>query len=389
MKKEYEVYFTKWLDGIKDEVHFWNEYMRDKGGVYFEGFEKTIDNNRKFVLEDDIPNDYRNRNYDFIDIGSGPFGRCGRISNKVSLNITMVDPLAYIYHKLMNYYEIDNKICLTTGFVEFLNQKFVDNSFDMVHMSNSLDHSFDPVDGIFQMLNICRINGRVILRHHPNEAENEKYIGFHQWNLCIKNNRFIVWRPGEYKDISEMVEPYADVYLYPGLREGEWLYDKVIMVKRRNIQLPVTRYYEWSMQSVYERLLQLIFENQIMIDNVQIDTTEQVIRKMADMYFDKSRFDELCCRLKNIKMVSIYGIGYIGRGLVQLFSKYEVPVKNLIDKNGGEYHSQKIISIREYHQQESELLIVSSVNKEQELITEANKYCSGVLLKTVREVMNI
>ena len=53
MKKEYELYFTKWLDGIKDEVHFWNEYMRDKGGVYFDGFESVCRGSGQAVHDGD------------------------------------------------------------------------------------------------------------------------------------------------------------------------------------------------------------------------------------------------------------------------------------------------------------------------------------------------
>jgi len=49
---------------------------------------------------------------------------------------------------------LENGINLESGFVELLDRKYPENSFDIVHMSNALDHSFNPVIEIAQLLYI-------------------------------------------------------------------------------------------------------------------------------------------------------------------------------------------------------------------------------------------
>lgn len=53
-----------------------------------------------------------------------------------------------------------------------------DGSFDVVHMSNALDHCFDPIFGLMQLISVCKIGGKVILRHNENEALNEHILDY-------------------------------------------------------------------------------------------------------------------------------------------------------------------------------------------------------------------
>ena len=190
--------------------------MKTEGGVSFYGFAQTTSSQKKFMLEDDIPDSMLDKEINFIDIGSGPFSRCGLITSKAILKATYVDPLAEVYQYLKKINGVDNGVNVTTSFVELLDKKFAANSFDMVHMSNALDHCFSAIDGIYQLLNICKIGGVVILRHHENEAENESYIGLHQWNLSLNNpeNSFVIWREGVRIDVCKLLEDYVDFELY-------------------------------------------------------------------------------------------------------------------------------------------------------------------------------
>jgi coenzyme F420-reducing hydrogenase beta subunit/SAM-dependent methyltransferase len=387
---KYSEYFTEWLEGIKDEISFWDSFMRNKGGELFYGFAQTTDPRRPFTLDDDIPDEYKSKNYSFIDIGSGPFGRCGRVSSKSNLHITTVDPLAYIYRRLKNEYGLDNNADLKTGFVEFLDYEFNENSFDMVHMSNSLDHSFDPVLGIWQCIRICRIGGKIILRHHPNEAENEQYCGFHQWNLCIENNEFIIWRPGEYHNISKLIQPYADIYAYPNQKEGAWNYDKVVLIKKCNVRLPESEdYYGKAMNMIYERMLQQIFDFQVNKNNdMRLDESGRIVRIIADMYLDSKKFNKIRYRFIDNKPISIYGMGMIGRSLTQLFLKYKIPVNHLIDQKCGEYNNNDIINIENYFPQKKEILIVASVKKAKELTAIAKQKFKNLTVLSVSKLVD-
>lgn len=120
MKHKYEGYYLKWLSGLESEIEYWKLFMEEKGGVSFHGYETTISSHRHFELEEDIPSESYGSAYRFLDVGSGPFSRCGRITDKVNLDALSVDPLAAAYNALKKENEIDNGIKLETGFVELL-----------------------------------------------------------------------------------------------------------------------------------------------------------------------------------------------------------------------------------------------------------------------------
>jgi SAM-dependent methyltransferase len=77
------------------------------------------------------------------------------------------------------------------------------DSFDIVHCRNALDHSFDPLRGVIEMLRLVRIGGVVVLYHNPNEAQSEDYSGFHQYNFDVQDDRFIIWRGEARFDVLE------------------------------------------------------------------------------------------------------------------------------------------------------------------------------------------
>ena len=46
------------------------------------------------------------------------------------------------------------------------------------------------------------------------------YDGLHQWNLCIRDGRYIIWRPDRTVDIGEFFKHIADVTFE---EKGSWL----------------------------------------------------------------------------------------------------------------------------------------------------------------------
>merc|ERR1739838_89159 len=77
--------------------------------------------------------------------------------------------------------------------VEKLVKEFGIDSFDIVHCTNALDHSHDPLLGIEQALRVVRGGRPVLLRHSRNEAEKNGYTGLHRWNLDVRGGRLVLW----------------------------------------------------------------------------------------------------------------------------------------------------------------------------------------------------
>lgn len=365
----YQEYLIDWLDGLGNEINFWNGYMRDEGGIYFYGFETTVSPDRLFDLEEDIPLNMHGKEYKFIDVGSGPFSRCGRITDKVQLRAVSVDPLAYAYVALKDKYHIDNGINLQSGFVELLDRIFKANTFDMVHMSNSLDHSFSAVDGIYQLLNICKIGGKVILRHAENEAERAKYNGLHQWNLSLYNeeNSFIIWRQNERYDICKIFEDYADFQLFPGVidEEGEWVYNKVVMTKKKNIEMPANCYYDIMLDLIYKELIGKL----VLIDQF-ISTTnhkseyvfEKRVKRIRKIWHQKEIAKQKL-KDKNWKTFIIYGLGYVGKNLNYLLKECGINAVKL-DKKGEKTGCSGAITMEQCNSFDVDIIIVSIDNED-------------------------
>jgi SAM-dependent methyltransferase len=78
------------------------------------------------------------------------------------------------------------------GHGEKLLEKFRPDQFDLVYSSNALDHSYDPLLAIRQMLTAVKPGGYVYLWHFANEGLHESYHGLHQWNFDIRQDDFIV-----------------------------------------------------------------------------------------------------------------------------------------------------------------------------------------------------
>lgn len=352
MDHKYEEYYTKWLSGLDGEIEYWKLFMEEKGGASFHGFEKTISSCRPFELEDDVPLECIGRGiYRFLDVGAGPFSRCGRITEKVTLDALSVDPLASVYIALKIKNGIDNGVRLETGFVELLNKKFQQNTFDMVHMSNSLDHSFDAVYGIYQLLYVCKTGGKVILRHSENEAEKAGYSGLHQWNLSLHNveNTFLIWRNEEKYNIPELFREYADMELIPDCVEpgGGWKYNKVVMKKKKDIVLPQADYYDEMFQYTYDYLLSCLLQEVEKRERKPMTANELACKKIIEIYDAPERFIKKL-QDEKIESVDIYGMGQVGSALYHLLEHCGVSVGTIIDRDEKTFRGNSSVSFEDY-----------------------------------------
>jgi hypothetical protein len=247
-EKKYTKYLANWLNGIVSELAYWNGFIESNARCPSDVWKYILSNNRPFEFDEYVNSEKTS----FLDVGSGPFSSIGTSTDKTSLEFHAVDPLAFIYKRLISN-SITINIIPEFAFVEKLTEKFGINKFDMVHMSNALDHAFNPIIGIYQMLAVCKINGKVILQHYENEAEIEKHEGFHQWNLCIENQDFFIWRSNTKINVTQSVKQYADsiVFYSEGSKTEGKMADtggwdrrpfKVIFTKRQDIPEAINVY---------------------------------------------------------------------------------------------------------------------------------------------------
>jgi len=107
------------------------------------------------------------------DLGAGAVSTTGSTWPDTNVTIVASDLLDYGYPGLL----------IPIEYQDMENLTYEDESFDIVHCVNALDHTVNPQKAIEEMKRVCKPGGFIYLRHSPNEAEDRKYAGYHQWNI--------------------------------------------------------------------------------------------------------------------------------------------------------------------------------------------------------------
>ena len=123
----------------------------------------------------------RNQEWDIIDVLDVGSGALPWIKGVLpNMRLTACDPLAEEYAKIFDY-ALHGQKQPVKAFAEAL--PFDDNSFDIVHCSNALDHTQNPYKAILEMERVCRPGGMILIQGFENEAIHEGWQGLHQWNI--------------------------------------------------------------------------------------------------------------------------------------------------------------------------------------------------------------
>jgi ubiquinone/menaquinone biosynthesis C-methylase UbiE len=202
-----------WLRGFDSEIKFWDYWFASKGAEWPEDYKVRLDPNREYP-------DYMLQGIEhpesakILDVGSGPVTGFGFNHRGRKLDITACDPLASFYGKILQKYEVDAPVKTVTAFAEELSSYFEPNTFDLVTCSNALDHSFEPLRGIEEMLIVTKLNGRMHLTHRINEAVFGHYKGLHQWNFDAADGDFIIWGNEHRVNVNDVFKHCADIVVH-------------------------------------------------------------------------------------------------------------------------------------------------------------------------------
>jgi SAM-dependent methyltransferase len=186
-----------WAGALDEELDFWRDWMRTKGSSWPEDFRFRLD--PESLIQDSITThlDGIGSRVRMLDVGAGPLTFVGKRWPDHDFELSAVDALADRYDMLLEEYDLDPPVRTRRCESERLLDLFAPGGFDVAYALNTLDHSYEPLTAIRQMVEIVRPGGKVLLQHHPNEAENEAYSGLHQWNFDWVDGDGVLWRPGE------------------------------------------------------------------------------------------------------------------------------------------------------------------------------------------------
>lgn len=102
------------------------------------------------------------------------------------------------------------------------------------------------------MLAICKVGGKVILRHNENEAEKACYNGLHQWNIELREGKFIIWGKDRQFDIGEEIKEFAVIEKAVMDKEKTlndiWVHNKFV-IRKLNNSIPKNHQYTKELTS--------------------------------------------------------------------------------------------------------------------------------------------
>ena len=211
-------YVLQWFRGRDSEASFWKGKLRpnpsdsddiDRFNSWMAGNVKWFHDSPCMFLDESM---FTSGFVRVLNSGSGPFAPVGltcQFGNSSIYNASVVsaDGLARYYFQL--YAETLDHPPPAYPLpcpVEKLTDCFPTEYFHVSHMLNALDHVFDPLLGIKQLLRVTKFGGVVMLRHAENEGANGGFrFGLHQWAFTVKDGRFIIWNNKQTIDVQESI----------------------------------------------------------------------------------------------------------------------------------------------------------------------------------------
>jgi SAM-dependent methyltransferase len=211
---------TTWQVGLPNELEHWKWWLTSGPEAFanesFNDYEWRTDPNSDVrdqphltrYLEPFAP---AGSKVTILDVGAGPLTCVGKKWPDRTVEITPVDPLAPEYNALLDELNLTPLVRTQPGEVERLSELFPSNHFDLVYCQNALDHVYDPVRGIREMLEVVQPHHAVVLMHNVNEGEREHYFGLHQWNFCREQDDFVIWSADRRVRVNEEMAGIAEV----------------------------------------------------------------------------------------------------------------------------------------------------------------------------------
>lgn len=124
---------------------------------------------------------------DIAEVGAGPINTIGNRWPGVSVFVAASDVLQSEYEKLWEQHKAIPLVPVLYEDMEKLS--YPDESFDIVHCVNALDHTQDAEAALEEMFRVCKSGGWIYLRHAPDQMR--RFGGHHYWNIHMEGDECV------------------------------------------------------------------------------------------------------------------------------------------------------------------------------------------------------
>ena len=219
--------YRAWCSGISFEKKFWDTWIGKEGG----GKEKGKWH-KDFLsrCDPDLPLQQHitslidappGAEVHVLDVGAGPLTLLGKQWAGRKLHIAAIDPLAKQYEKSLAKHGVEPLVHTIYAEAENLCATFPENHFDLVYAQNSIDHCFNPLQAIQQMLKVVKPGCYVFLAHSIKEGKRENYVGFHQWDFYAEEGELLISNRKDVINLTRQIDQVATVDIE--IFENSWI----------------------------------------------------------------------------------------------------------------------------------------------------------------------
>jgi SAM-dependent methyltransferase len=169
-------------EAIKHELEFWKGFVQTER--FLEGWVSNKPTPELRIIVRQFIEQCITEETQVLDVGSGVVSILNGTVPQSQL--TSSDPLSGYYQQIFDYkkYGLIPPRPYSAEELPYINQ------FDIVHISNALDHSQDPMEAFIKLHRSCKDEGFIIIQGFENEADFENWQGFHQWNISLDGKEF-------------------------------------------------------------------------------------------------------------------------------------------------------------------------------------------------------
>jgi SAM-dependent methyltransferase len=195
----------RWTSSLSEELSFWQHLIAERREEYCQRLTDPARELGPHIARWVTRPRSRWRKLRLLDVGAGPLPALAPRWGGRPVKVVAVDPLAREYAQVLEAHGVRPVVVTRYGEAEQLTTQFGRNRFDLAYASNCLDHCYDPLRAIVEMVNVIRPGCYVVLEHATNEGVANQYRGLHQWNFDREEGEFVVWRPGMRTEVGAML----------------------------------------------------------------------------------------------------------------------------------------------------------------------------------------
>lgn len=196
-----------WQAGVQSEVDFWRAvFVGEQYPDYRREMLQRIDPAAPVVpyIAHSLPRDVPVPQLRILDVAAGPVSCVGWQIGGERPQLTPIDALATHYRTILDEFGLTPPVYTQECDGENIRPRFAPDSFDLVHIRNALDHCYDALAVMRNMLEVLKPGGALIVCGYSDEAEFGHYDGLHQWNIRGEGKQMVIWRPDQRHIVNDL-----------------------------------------------------------------------------------------------------------------------------------------------------------------------------------------